>query len=200
MAQNKLPFLLSSVNEPPIADPQLDELIRWGRLFDELGLAPSYGTGSHGNLSIRSKRGCLISATQTFLGTIEPSHFVEIIGCDERTAPPTILCRGALRPSTDSLIHWHLYQWRPETACVLHAHDPLTLAAADQLDIPQTERPADAGSPDLVELIRPLAQHSYFLVREHGFVAQAKTINEAGELALAVHRRAQQLIEEEEKL
>ena len=36
--------------------PKLKTLIRWCGKFDEEGLAPSYGTGSFGNLSVRLKK------------------------------------------------------------------------------------------------------------------------------------------------
>ncbi len=171
-------------------DSRLSDLIRWGRLFHELGCAPSYESGSHGNLSVRTQQGCLITATQTFLGALEESHFVELVGCDLSAAPPTVLYRGKRPPSTDSLIHWQIYRWRKEVECVLHAHDSKTLTQADRLGLPQTTCAADAGSPELVPLIQPLAHHPYFLVREHGFVATGKTIEEAGQLAVSIHRRA----------
>ncbi|MCM8794251.1 MAG: class II aldolase/adducin family protein [Candidatus Omnitrophica bacterium] len=190
MAQNRLPFEILRVPGPPAGDPRLKELIRWGSVFHEMGLAPSYGKGSHGNLSVRSPAGCLITATQTFLGELEESDFVEITGCDFSVSPPVVSVRGKGRPSTDSLIHWSIYLWRPQTACILHAHDPLTLRYAEDLGFLQTVRPADAGSPELVDLIRPLAPEDYFLVRDHGFVASGATVFQAAQVALSAHKRA----------
>ncbi len=188
--QNQLPFEAVSMDDSPSPDPRLPKLIYWGRIFQEFGLAPSYGTGSHGNLSIRSKDGCLITATQTFLAMLKEKHFVEIVNCDLKVSPPVVRYRGTSSPSTDSLIHWHMYQWRPEVTCVMHGHDPLALTYAQQLGIPKTSWAADAGSPELVELIRPLAHHAYFLIRDHGFVAVGQTVEEVGELAMSVYTQA----------
>ena len=193
MAQQHLPFKPVRIGQHVTPDPRLADLMRWGRIFHKLGLAPSYGAGSHGNVSCRTPDGCLISATRTFLETITEAQFVELIGCDLTTPPPTVRYRGASAPSTDSLIHWYLYQQRPELSCVLHAHDALVLTHATALRLPQTARAADAGSADLLPLIVPLIQHPYFLVKAHGFVATGRTADEAGSLALAMHHRAETL-------
>lgn len=157
-------------------------------------MAPSYGTGSHGNVSVRTPDGCLISATRTFLGTLTETQFVELVGCDLTTTPPTVRYRGALLPSTDSLIHWQLYQQRPDATCVLHAHDAATLTAAAALKLPITTRAADAGSPELLTLIRPLIHHAYFLVRAHGFVASGPRLDDVGALATNLHAQALALL------
>ena len=193
MDTHHLPFRPVAVSGAPSTDARLADIIRWGRAFDRLGLAPSYGTGSHGNVSIRTAQGCLMSATRTFLGTITAAQFVEVVRCDVTTQPATVEYRGALLPSTDSLIHWHLYQWRPEVACVLHAHDALVLEHAAALNLSQTPREADAGSSELLTMIKPLAHHPYFLVKRHGFVATGRTADEAGALALAAHQQAEVL-------
>lgn len=187
----RLPFHPVAVGEGPISDPRLPELIRWGQLFDQMGLAPSYGSGSHGNLSLRKGEGCLITGTQTFLGALTGSDFVEIVGCDLASRPPVVWYRGSRRPSTDSLIHWHLYQWRSDVQSVLHAHDAVVLRCAQTLGLPQTAQGADAGSLRIVEFIRPLVHHPYFLIRGHGFVSVGQTIEEAGEKAVSIHRQAQ---------
>ncbi len=155
-----------------------------------MGCAPSYGAGSHGNLSLRTRRGCLITATRTFLGALKQADFVEIVRCDPAAAPPTIWYLGRSQPSTDSLIHWQMYRWRPQIQCVLHAHDAGVLARAAALGLPQTSSAAQAGSPELIPLIKPLARRPYFLVKDHGFVAVGRTIEEAGELAAAIHKKA----------
>lgn len=193
MGGRGLPFQPVPVPGETARHGLLPELIRWGRLFHEMGCAPSYGDGSHGNLSLRTERGCLITATKTFLGSLEESHFVEVVGCDFATTPPTVRYRGRLQPSTDSLIHWQLYQWREEVTCVLHAHDADVLRCARQMGIPQTERAVDAGSPELLPMIRPFAQEPYFVIKDHGFVAAGRTVEEEGEMALRIHERAVKL-------
>ncbi len=73
---------------------------------------------------------------------------------------------------------------------MLHAHDPLTLKWADALGIPRTIHSADAGSPELLSLIQPIAHQPYFLVRDHGFVAAGPTVEDTGHLAVSIHEKA----------
>ena len=135
---HRLLFDAVCTGDSPGSDEKLSQLIiQWERLFHDMGRSLSYGAGSHGNLSIQTKEGCFISATQTFLGAITELQFVQIIGCDMGASPSVVRYKGEVRPSTDSLIHWQVYQARPGVACVLHAHDAQVLRVAECLGLPQ---------------------------------------------------------------
>ena len=193
MQAGPLPFKPQATGEAPTQHPALPELIRWGRLFHEKGWTPPCKEGFPGNLSVRTEQGCLISATQAPLGALEEDLFVEIVECDLHTQPPTVRYRGAREPSTDSLVHWTLYQLKPEIQSILHAHDPKVLEAAERLKLPQTEREVAPGCAELLKLIEPLAEQSYFLMKGHGFVATGATVEEAGQRVLSIRQRAEAL-------
>ena len=175
-------------------DARIPTLIWWAQRFAELGLMPSYGPGDHGNLSCRTPSGLLITARQTAKATIGPEGIVEVFGMEATHDIPRLRCRGLLLPSTDALLHFRLYQSRPDIQAVFHGHDPNTLAQAHELRVPMTETSAVVSSLALIEEACQLAlQTNYVLLRDHGFLALGRTLDEAGELARTWCARARSL-------
>ena len=175
-------------------DPRIDVLIRQAARLAALGLTPSYGPGDHGNLSCRTSAGCLISARATAKAAMQPGHFVEVVGRDASDAdqPVRLRCRGLLRPSTDALLHVEVYRLRPDVGAILHGHDVTALVHAETLGLPMTQQSAATRSPvdDICALAR---DHDYLLLREHGFLALGRSIEEAGALYESIYRRARAL-------
>ena len=87
---------------------------------------------------------------------------------------------------------------RPDAACVLHGHDNVVLARADDLgrefEIVVTPEATEFGTRvDAERTAAALGVHDYIIRKGHGFVSVGRTLDEAGERAVAIHRRAAQL-------
>ncbi len=167
------------------------EIRFWGKIFSDLSLAPSYGEGSHGNMSFRFHKGCIITATRTDLKNLDEGDFVEIVDCVKEKNEMIVYCKGKREPSTDSFIHFLIYQERPDIQCILHGHDDLVLEKAAALKISQTESEKESGSLELFrEIKRALGRRNYLIVKNHGILSFGRTVREAGDRALRVHERA----------
>jgi len=183
-----LPFDVTRVERRPPEHPALDELLAWARRFHALGWTPSYGPGDHGNMSVRSAAGCVVTATRTSKATLTREECVEVVGWEAPAARPKVSCRGLRPPSTDAVLHYELYRRHPAVGAILHGHDPQTLQAGDRLGLPiVTGTMAWELLPDVV----PLAgDHPYLLIAGHGFLALGPTLDAAGELALTMHQKS----------
>lgn len=176
-------FDVEVVAKDVASDERVARLIAVAAYFAAMGFSPSYGPGDHGNLSCRTSQGLLITARETSKANLRAESFVDVIGVEDRAPRPVISCRGPRLPSTDALLHWRLYRARPEIGAILHGHDPVALAKAAALQLPITTQSALRSSLDLVEEITQLAaRHDYVLMRDHGFLALGRTIDEASRL------------------
>jgi len=154
----------------------LDELVKWCRRFASLGIVGK----AMGNVSFRTANGFIVSPTGTDPLTIRREQFIEVLKAD--IAGRELTVRGASEPSSESMMHAVIYAARSEINAVFHAHSDELLAAAARLELPVTEREQPYGTPELAEeILKILNGHSFFIIRNHGFVALGKTIDEAGQ-------------------
>jgi ribulose-5-phosphate 4-epimerase/fuculose-1-phosphate aldolase len=173
---------------------EMDRLAHWCRIFDEEGVAPVEGGASAGNLSFRTPSGFVITATRTRLKSDIPWHgFVEVVRTDWLDWAVHYL--GENPPSSDVFLHDSIYKARPDVNAVLHGHDPLVMERADALarefDLVVTPEATEFGlREDAEKTAAALGSHPYVIRRGHGFVAVGRTLDEAGELAVRVHRAA----------
>ena len=166
----------------------INELIEWCNIFAKHELAPTHPEGSYGNLSVRFDGGMLITATSVDLGAkLSAQNFVYVSECNYEDF--LVTATGAKAPSSETPIHWALYNARPEIQAIFHGHDQSILDAADTINIPVTSQEQEYGSLELVKEVLALKQHNFFVMRNHGFISLGKTMNEAGNLALDVLQR-----------
>ena len=177
--------------------PEMERLAHWCRIFDEEGMAPVEGGASAGNLSFRTPAGFVITATRTALKSDIPwDGFVEVVRSN--VADWAVHYLGERPPSSDVFLHDRIYRVRPDAACVLHGHDNVVLARADDLgrefEIVVTPEATEFGTRvDAERTAAALGVHDYIIRKGHGFVSVGRTLDEAGERAVAIHRRAAQL-------
>ena len=161
-------------HQPP-RDARIDELVNWCRRFAQLGIVGK----AMGNVSFRTAEGFIISPTGTDPATIQRQQFVEVIHAD--IVARELIVRGAGEPSSESMMHASVYEARPEVNAVFHAHSDLLLAAATRLRLPVSEHEQPYGTPELVqEILKILGGHNFFIIRNHGFVALGRTMDQAG--------------------
>ena len=190
MAQGDLFDVLTVERVVPTA-ARVAQLISWAAKLAELGFTPSYGPGDHGNMSVRTDQGLVITARATTKASLRAEDFVEVIGLQRRGSRAVVRCRGTRLPSTDTLLHLRLYEARPDIGAILHGHDPATLAQAGSLELPMTKHSASVPSLELIEEVcRLTAQHTYIVMRDHGFLALGRSVDEAGAMVQTWSHRA----------
>jgi ribulose-5-phosphate 4-epimerase/fuculose-1-phosphate aldolase len=166
----------------------VEKLMEWCAFFHKHGLAPSHESGTAGNLSFRIKEGenafCITGAGLQAKCKLQNSDFVEVCECD--AAVMKVFAKGTRLPSSESLMHFAVYEKMPHIHAVFHGHNEGLLKQATQLGIPITEVECDYGTPELVESINSmLGKHSFFIIKNHGFLALGTDMKEAGNLAYA---------------
>jgi L-fuculose-phosphate aldolase len=113
-------------------DPRA-QLIAVGERLAAAGLVRE----SEGNLSIRvDEPRCLITATASNLGCLDPSELVEVL--IEATSIPS-------RASSEARLHLELYRLRPDIGAIVHAHPPRLLRLDAEGKLPLWRRLEDRG-------------------------------------------------------
>lgn len=179
----------------PTAYPTLmQELLHWCSVFDTEGMAPIEGGASAGNLSFRTTAGFIITPTRSRLKSdMDWRNLVEVTRADWRDYSIHVL--GAGTPSSDSFLHERIYALRLDVLAVFHGHDAQVLKHADALGrefpIAVTPEARIFGTKgDALETAQDLGVASYLIRKGHGFVSVGRTLAQAGELAVRIHRRA----------
>ena len=106
--------------------------------------------GSNGNVSKRNGTGVTITATQLpSKENLKPDDFVTIDKCTHIEA----YYHGSKLPSSECLMHWHLYESFPETQAIIHVHESNELLYSDfgqkrwdELKIAETARSAEGST------------------------------------------------------
>lgn len=164
--------------------PDLETLKEWCRLFHQKGLAPPYPGGSYGNLSFRPHRDSFI-ITGTCIGlkdTLGNDCFVEIHDCNAGTKE--ILVTGTRPPSSETFMHHIIYQNRPDVHAIFHGHNQQITENAALLNIPETAEEVPYGTLELAEsVLSILGNHTFFVIKAHGFVSLGSDMAESGSLA-----------------
>lgn len=178
-------------------DNRLIQMKRWAGIFAERNLAPSYETGSAGNLSFRIEKGSnkfIITGSAIELkNSISDDSFVAVMDCDLEKG--IVYANGTREPSSESRLHYAIYKHRPYVNAVFHGHCEEILIAADKLMIPETLKYESYGTMELINSVTEiLGKESFIIMREHGFLSIAGTIAEAGYITLRVHNETKRVI------
>lgn len=173
-------------------DKRIKELINWCKLFHKKKFAPPYRGGSHGNLSFRLNKGSnkfIVTGSHVGLkDELNNDSFVEVVSCDLKKR--TVYARGINKPSSESMLHFAIYKKRKDVGAVFHGHSKKVLASCKKLNLPVTLKMAPYGTVELVDrVLEILDKKAFFIMKNHGFISCGKTMNDAGRLALKVHRK-----------
>ena len=160
-------------------------------------------TGSNGNVSKRNDTGVTITATQLpSKENLEPSDFVTIEKCTQLDA----YYHGSKLPSSECLMHWHLYESFPETEAIIHVHEPNELLYSDfsqkrwdELQIAETEQNAEGSTIEVgITAAETFTKgFLYVILKDHrpkwdlqrtGAVIMGKSLKEAHKRATTIHK------------
>lgn len=120
-----------------------------------------------------------------------PADFVTVDRSDRETK--TVYARGARDPSSESMMHFEIYLRRDDVGAIFHGHDREITAAASQLGLPETSREEPFGTTGLLaQVLDILGEERFLVMKNHGFLSFGRTMDEAGQRALAVKNRISQ--------
>ncbi len=173
---------------------------------------PPAVVGSNGNVSYRhtAEGGFVVTATQ--LASKQDLCEEDFVTVDRYEFPASgsvqgkAFYNGAKLPSSESILHWHLYRRFPEIGAILHVHELTSLlydsrsqSVWKELGIVETARAGEAGSIDLPRSVKEVLVdlRQYTILKHHyppwdeahtGIVVLGRDLDEALERVLNVHR------------
>lgn len=170
-------------------DPRIDDLRKWCKIFNKKHLAPSYPGGTHGNMSFRVMPGkpeIVITAARTnFAEDLSDDSFFKINHIDFEKMK--VFAEGATnrKPSSETLLHFSIYQQRPNVQAILHGHCKSITKNPEKMNIPTTKEFVESGTMVIVEsVLEIIDDHPFIEIKDHGFLSLGSTIEEAGNLAM----------------
>jgi len=143
-----------------------------------------------GNLSIRHDDGFLISASGSNLGCLEKNELPLVQHCDVEAE--RVSYQGPVKPSSESIMHWLIYQNRPEARAIIHAHDEF--AARPELlsgQVEESEREEPYGTIELARMAIATFQRAerIIVLKNHGYVAIGSDLDGTCDLVVDTHLR-----------
>lgn len=164
--------------------------------------------GSNGNISERTQKGgFVITATQLpSKQNLAPDDCVHIEACDGGVAR----YHGIKLPSSESLMHWHLFETFPSIQAIVHVHESNNLLYSEsnrarwgELGIAETAGDVGGGTIAVGEsTAKAFTDESvYVILKNHrpdwdlgrtGAVVMGRTLEAAVERAIAVHEGLKQ--------
>jgi len=144
-----------------------------------------------GNISQRlskTRLSFIISGTQT--GHLDPLSKNDF--CIVKTADPKtniLISEGPCKPSSEALTHASIYLAAPKTQAIIHAHCPQIWKNTEQLQLANTNRKIEYGTPEMADAVTQLINTQSFnsggifsmLGHEDGIAAFAPTVKQAAE-------------------
>ncbi len=169
-------------------DKRIESLKYWCYIFDKYQLAPPYSGGSYGNLSYReslSENIFIITGTQIGMkSSLSDDKFVRVTNCDFKKQE--LQAEGLRLPSSESMLHFAIYNCRPDVNAIFHGHSQEILSSVPKYNWTQTAHEESYGSISLVNSVLDILspQTEFFIIKNHGFFAIGKDMTTAGEIAL----------------
>ena len=191
MKEGKIRFNTVFVSDKIPSDAKIVELKEWSEKFQKNGLTPEVEGNYTGNLSFRSKKGFIITASGLKnKENLTEDCFVYVKDYDEKTN--TFYVEGKKKPSSESIMHHLIYKKCEEDInAVFHGHNDVIVKNADELKLHLTEKEYESGTIELAkEVLKVLGENKVIVLKNHGFVSLGTTMKEAGELALATLNRS----------
>ncbi len=192
MTYQGVKFRIEIVRKEFPKDSMIEELKKWCREFHVHNFAPPYKGGSYGNLSFRLEDGkdsFIITGSRVGLkDQLSDDCFVKVSSVDLKKK--IVYAYGMREPSSESMLHFAIYQARKDVGAIFHGHCQKILSNANKLKILETTKEEPYGTIELVQRVSEiLDQESFVIMKNHGFVSLGRTMKDAGELTLQMLRK-----------
>jgi hypothetical protein len=173
MSYSGVKFAAKMIGTDLPTDSKLDKLKYWCQVFHDKNLAPPYEGGSFGNLSFRLKENenaFIITASESGLNeSYTGDIFVTVPEVDLESG--IVYGIGSKKPSSESMLHYAIYQARPDVEAIFHGHCKKISKYAKKLSIPITSREEPYGTVALVErVLESIQNHNFLEIKNHGFL------------------------------
>ena len=174
-------------------DERLAALNSWAFILAGLGLTPIHSAGAYGNQSYRTGKTSLIITRSGMVPEEDllPENFVSIERLDAQSL--TFHTRGTAPPSSESILHYAIYQEFADAGAIMHGHSALIERHAVELSIPVTACFLPYGTTELadsaIDLLRSGAGTDCIILKNHGFVALGQDIETTGRIVLGYCER-----------
>jgi ribulose-5-phosphate 4-epimerase/fuculose-1-phosphate aldolase len=190
MKEGKIRFNTVFVSDEIPSDAKIEELKEWCERFQKNGLTPEFEGNYTGNLSFRSEKGFIITASGLKnKENLTNDCFVYVKSYDEQGN--TVYVEGKRQPSSEAVMHFLIYHTRKEVNAIFHGHNDAIITNAEKLKLLITEKEQESGSIKLAkEVLKTLGDNNLIVIKNHGFISMGKTMKEAGKQALATLRRS----------
>jgi L-fuculose-phosphate aldolase len=193
MKEGKIRFNTTFASNEVPSDNRIKELKEWCESFQKNDLTPEIEGNYTGNLSFRTESGFIITASGLKnKENLFDDCFVHVKNYDKLSN--TVYVEGKSQPSSEAVMHFLIYQNRPEVNSIFHGHSDIIIEKAEKLKLPVTKIEHQPGSKELAEeVLRALKDNNLIIIKNHGFISLGKTMKEAGEQALETSKRSKNI-------
>jgi len=172
--------------------PEIDDLKHWCKEFYDHGFTPEYEGGSAGNLSFRvgpkESQFVITGAGITSKSRILDNSLSQVKSCD--LEKEIVYYYGTRKPSSETLVHYVIYQQRKDVNAVFHGHSEKILSCAGKYNLPQTKKEEPEGTNKLAKAVQEaLGKENFLIMKNHGFISMGRTMKEAGDLAIKMQEK-----------
>ena len=161
----------------------------------ELGLAPVHPEGAYGNHSYRlDKESFIITRTgMTPCADMDDGDYCQVKYAENEDS---FLVKGQHEPSSESFLHFYIYDRFPETNVIMHGHSSLLNGFAERLNIKETAEELPYGTRELAHSALQVlsAENSFIILKNHGFVAVGGDIGTTGKMVLHHYGRLVEML------
>lgn len=143
-----------------------------------------------GNLSVRYQNGLIITSTGSNLGCLEKDELVYVEQC--HVSDEKVFYYGPTKPSSETIMHWLIYQQMPDIRAIIHAHDEF--ATRPELlkgEVEESKREEPYGSVELARMAMTTfdGAKQIIVLKNHGYVAVGHDLDETCDLIEQTHLR-----------
>ncbi|MFA4942912.1 MAG: class II aldolase/adducin family protein [Patescibacteria group bacterium] len=160
----------------------IKEMIKAGKQAGKMGMKDKNG----GNISVKTKDGFIIKRTGAHPDSLKISDFVLVVKADK----DTVWVKGQYEPSSESRLHYFVYQARPDIGCIFHAHDFLVLESKQKIKEVICLKPYSYGTIESARAVSKVAKkHDYIIQANHGVIALGKNVKSSLDLIIKYHEK-----------
>jgi len=146
---------------------KIKKLILVGKKIASLGIKDKNG----GNFSFRTKNGLVIKRTGAFPYQLKVSDFVKVT----KISGDKVFTLGEYEPSSESRLHWLVYEARKDIDYILHCHDFSAVYNTEKFKDIGYVPALPYGTLALARAIKEKAkQYNYLIQKNHGVIALGK--------------------------
>jgi len=189
--EKRVKFKTVFISDEVPDEKDVEELKYWCNQFQKNNLTLPFEGNSVGNLSFRSEDEFII--TGSMLKTKENLSndcFVRVVNYD--VYKNSIYAEGKMEPSSESIMHFLIYNTRDDVNAIFHGHSDLIVKNAEKLKIIVTKNEQEPRTMELTnEVLDALGDNNIIVIKNGGFVTLGGTMKEAGELSLNLLKKAQ---------